>query len=266
MKHCGDLEGYYMKTMTTFIRISTLCVLMTCISLGCSKPAESNAANVDDWQIAEEIADRCEDLTKDLQADLASGRLDEEGYQRELALVPGQVARERREESMRRLGDLLIDEGRRVKLSLIDLNDEIQAFIQVKGLYSLGSPEGTPEWNVLEKLSMDRLDARIEIRMAEEEINSRPSPADTSANTQIQMPARITELKKRLAAMDAEYELLDDLMRDRCSDASLLQHFLTTRSSLEEMREENQRAIIRIRMRQLTPAKDEELLLEVIGE
>jgi len=239
---------------------------MSCISLGCWNQPEPSEANVDDWQIAEEIADRREDLAKDLKAELALGKLDEEGYQRELALVPGRVARERREESIVRLHRLLKEVGRQISLALLDLNDEIQAFIKVKVLYSLGSPEGTPEWNVLEGLSMDRLETRIEIRMAEQEIDSKSTPADNSAKTQSQMPRRIIELKNLLAAMDAEYDLLEASMRDRCAYASVLVHLLTHRRSLEKQREENQRAISRLRLLQWTSPQDHELLREVMGE
>ena len=262
-----------MKTVTSFIRISTICALMSCISFGCTRPPESSEASVDDWVIPDWmdatdplIAERHEDLVKELQAKVDTGRLDEEGYQYELSKVSKQAINEIRDEKLSGLARFIDQEGRRIRLALLDLNDEIQGFIQAKGMHSLWGLQGTPEWNVLEKLSLERLEARIEIRVAEQEIDSKPRPADNSANTQSQMPMRIIELKKRLAAMDAEFDLLDALMRDRCANASTLEHMLRSQLSLEEMREDNQRAISWLRLLQITPSEDEDLLSKILNE
>ena len=99
-----------------------------------------------------------------------------------------------------------------------------------------------------------------------EENDNIPSPDDSTA-TQLQRDNdRLTQLEKRLGAMDAEYELFDALMRDRCANLSTFEHMLTSRQALEELRDANQQTLTKLRMLEMTPPEDEGLLHEIMGE
>jgi hypothetical protein len=263
-----------MNTVTTFIRISTICALISCISLGCTRPTESSEASVDDWVIPDwmdasdpAIAERLEEELKELQAKVKVGRLDEEAYQYDLLKVPKRAVQRVREQKMRGLRTLLEDEGRLLKFSLLDLRDEIQGFIRAKGPHSLGGPEGALELKVLEKLAMDRLEVRIEIQMIEEAIASNPDSGDDSSTTRLQRDnGRLTQLNRHLAAMDAEFEVIDALARDKCANVVNFEHMLRKLSALEESQEDNRRALSRLRLLQMTPSEDEELLGKILSE
>ncbi len=140
------------------------------------------------------------------------------------------------QEELRDLSKIVDDEGRRIRLSLQDLTDEIQAFVRARGILSVEGPPASPRWRALEELTQRRLEVRIEIAIIE--ATGEPEHRQDELNA----------LHAELSAMDAEDVSMRGAMSEQLAQTLRLQEMLSHREALIAQRHENSQFQTDVRM------------------
>jgi hypothetical protein len=130
------------------------------------------------------------------------------------------------------------DMGRRLSFLMQDLVDDIQAFIRKRGIVSLQDPMSTQEGIMMQLLAEKRLEARINVRLAESDF-AMAKGEDAIASATI----RLEGAKQYLLILDAELELLDVSLREQVANVMVLEHMMRKLNTFEKRADENERII-----------------------